>query len=268
MDNQYQEEINKGTRFAFGQNWKNFLETLDDEVLVKAAKDIREWTGLESFTGKRVIDIGSGSGVHSYAFHTMGAAELLSFDYDNNSVEATKRMLEKAGSPQNWKVMQGSALDSNFTSSLGKFDMVYSWGVLHHTGNMWDAINNAVMAVAPGGLLWIAIYQKGPQFQADLKLKQRYNSASPMGKKMMEWTWISKLMAKRVLAGKNPFTWNEKVERGMNVYHDIIDWLGGLPYEVADQKEITLFCEQRGLVFIKANVVNEGGCSSYLFKKA
>ncbi len=267
MDNKFQEEINSGTRFGFGQNWKNFLGTLDNQVLVKAAQDIKEWTSQESFQGKRIIDIGSGSGVHSFAFHSMGAKELLSFDYDNNSVEATRQMWVKAGEPQNWKVMQGSVLDDNFMGSLGTFDMVYSWGVLHHTGEMWKAINNAVLQVADGGLFWIAIYQKGPNFDADLKLKKKYNNSSDFGKKIMVWKWIAKLMIKRMLKLKNPFGWNEKIDRGMNVYHDIIDWLGGLPYEVADKHEIVQFCETRGLNFLKAKEVPEGGCSSYLFQK-
>lgn len=268
MDNNYQQEIDKGLRFGFGRNWKDFLSTLDNEVIVKAAQDIKDWTGHQSFAGMRVIDIGSGSGIHSFAFHSLGADELLSFDYDNDSVEATKQMWEKAGRPQNWNVTQGSVLDASFLNSLGTFDMVYSWGVLHHTGSMWEAIGNAASVLSHDGLMWIAIYQKGSSYASDLALKQRYNRNSAFGKKIMEWKWILRLMAKRLFNGKNPFTWNEKVERGMNVHNDIIDWLGGLPYEVADKTEIEAFGKTKGLILVKTKELPEGGCSSYLFRKS
>jgi 2-polyprenyl-3-methyl-5-hydroxy-6-metoxy-1,4-benzoquinol methylase len=267
LNSNYQEEVKKGVRFEFGKNWKSFIDTVEEKELMRAAEDIKNWLGRDSFSGKRILDIGSGSGIHSYAFYLMDAGELISFDYDEDSVEATRRMWNKAGEPRNWKVESGSVLDAQYIDALGGFDVVYSWGVLHHTGSMWEAIGNAASLVAPGGLFWIAIYQKGPHYEKDLELKRRYNRASAFGKRLMTWKWIGKLMLRRLMTGKNPFSWNQKMIRGMNVYHDIIDWLGGLPYEVANLEEISEFCSGRGLELVKHDPLPEGGCSSYLFKR-
>jgi 2-polyprenyl-3-methyl-5-hydroxy-6-metoxy-1,4-benzoquinol methylase len=267
MINRHQQEVMSGTRFEFGKNWKDFLNTVSETEIQKAAADIKRWLQTESLKGKRIIDIGSGSGIHSYVFYLMNAEELISFDYDTDSVEATKKIWQNAGSPDNWKITQGSILDTEFANSLGKFDIIYSWGVLHHTGNMWKAIENASSLLNANGIFWISIYQKGPAYPRHLKLKLKYNASSPAGKKIMIYSSVCKIMIKRVLSGKNPFKWNQKTDRGMNVYHDLIDWLGGLPYEVADKNEIEKFCNERNLKLEKAEIVTEGGCSNYLFRR-
>ena len=263
----HQQEVKSGERFEFGKNWKNFLNTVSVLEIQNAAKDIKEWLGTESLTGKKILDIGSGSGIHSSVFYKMGAKELLSFDYDNESVEATKKIWQNAGSPDNWKVIQGSILDKEFLKSLGLFDIVYSWGVLHHTGNMWQAIENSISLVQPGGIFWISIYQKGAGYIKALDLKKKYNKSSGFEKKIMIYSRIFKMMAHRILKGKNSFKWNQKTTRGMNTYHDLVDWLGGLPYEVATSEEITIFCHSKNLELKKTIPFPEGGCSIYLFTK-
>lgn len=267
MDSKFKEELQSGSRFEFGKNWKDFLSTVTEAELNKAAEDIKTWLNTDNLAGKKVIDIGSGSGIHSYVLYTMGATELTSFDYDDDSVEATKKVWQNAGSPSNWKVMQGSVLDGEFVKSLGAFDIVYSWGVLHHTGEMWKAIENAISVVKPGGIFWISIYEKGPGYTKALKLKKKYNRSSALEKKIMIYSRILRLMAGRILRGKNPFKWNQRTTRGMNVYNDLVDWLGGLPYEVASTEEITQFCTTKGLELKKILPMPEGACSIYLFHK-
>lgn len=263
----YQEEVNSGERFEFGKNWKNFLTAVSESEIKKAEEDIKEWLGTESLTGKRIIDIGSGSGIHSFAFYKMGAKEIVSFDYDDDSVEATNKMWQIAGSPNNWKVIQGSILDEEFCKKPGFFDIVYSWGVLHHTGNMWKAIENAISLVQPDGIFWISIYQKGTGYTKALDLKKKYNNSSFIEKKIMIYSHIFKMIGHKILNGKNPFKWNQKTSRGMNTYHDLVDWLGGLPYEVATKEEITTFCQSKNLKLKKTIPFPEGGCSIYLFTK-
>lgn len=253
--------------FSFGENWKNFQGYMTEESVDRARCDIDEWLGRDRVTGARILDIGSGSGIHSLCFHRLGATELVSFDYDKFSVEATSRLHEKCGSPKNWRVMQGSVLDTPFLEQLGSFDIVYAWGVLHHTGSMWTAIENAAQRVRPGGHVWISLYTKGPRYPQDLALKRRYNASSRLGKWLMVRREIARFMYWRLRARKNPFGWNEKQVRGMDTYHDIVDWLGGLPYEVATPEETRAFFEQRGFEQLKMFKRDEGGCSVYLFKK-
>ena len=138
-------------------------------------------------------------------------------------------------------------------------------GVLHHTGGMWEAIDNSIRLVKPGGKLWISLYAKGPRYPEDLALKQKYNVSSRLGKKWMIYKTIGSTMLRRLVHFDNPFTWNEKRCRGMNVYHDIVDWLGGLPYEVASEDEVVRVCREKGLILERIKAAVEGGCSTYVF---
>ncbi|GAB4377360.1 MAG: class I SAM-dependent methyltransferase [Salibacteraceae bacterium] len=251
--------------FSFGKNWKNYLSTVDQQALEMAGKDIDHWLDGVSIEGKRVLDIGSGSGIHSLSFFSRGVKELVSFDYDKHSVEATLKMHETAGKPENWKIMQGSVLDRKFMEGLGQFDIVYSWGVLHHTGSMWEAIQNAVERVAPGGVFFISLYKEGPNYQKHLKLKQRYNASNKLGKKYLESIEILNVMLYRIRKGWNPFKWNMRKARGMTIYHDIVDWLGGLPYEVAHEDDVVRFMRNKGFELTRIFVKGEGGCTIFVF---
>lgn len=253
--------------FSFGENWKNYLKTIDDLDISSANEDILNWLSIGDIKSKKVIDIGCGSGLHSFCFHGNGAEELISIDVDPRSVEATNILRARAGSPSTWSVSTVSILDKSILPALGKFDVVYSWGVLHHTGEMWKAIENASTLVKPGGLFWISLYQKGPGYEKDLAIKQKYNNFTPLQKKLFVLKRILKIMWKRLKKGQNPFSWNEKVARGMHKYHDIIDWYGGLPYEVASKNEIETFLIEKNFKLIRDHQRKERTCSIYLFKK-
>ncbi|MDQ1639506.1 MAG: hypothetical protein QOF62_2845 [Pyrinomonadaceae bacterium] len=252
--------------FSFGENWRDFVETISEDSVARARLDIEKYLGAGVVAGKTVLDVGCGSGIHSLCFHMLGAKEIISVDVDPKSVESTKLLWEKSHRPANWRVLQGSVLDDEFVRGLGKHQIVYSWGVLHHTGEMWKAISNAAGLVERGGTLWIAIYAKGPKYAEHLALKQSYNRATTFGKKVIAWKEIYKLMRLRVSWRQNPFAWNEKQERGMDTYHDLLDWLGGLPYEVASDQEIISFCRERGFVEENIEVRAEGACSVYCFR--
>lgn len=253
--------------FSFGKNWMDLNRHITGEEIERAKQDLIFWIGKENISGKRILDLGSGSGIHSLSFYELGAAELVSFDYDPNSVTATTQHWENKGKPQNWKVLHGSVLDKSFIDQLGKFDLVYSWGVLHHTGSMWEAINNALSLVKNGGLFYLTIY-KDDNYQHSIKVKEKYNASSPFGKKMMEYSRISKIMLKRAVHLRNPFAWNEKLERGMNIYHDLVDWLGGLPYEAASEDEMLKWGNEKNLTLKRILCRgNYGSCNYYLFQK-
>lgn len=254
--------------FAFGKNWQSFLKTASPDAFQGARADIESWLGAERLKGKTVVDVGCGSGIHSLCFTGLGAARLVSLDVDVNSVDATRSLWQQAGRPDSWDVRHGSILDRNFVDTLGTFDIVYSWGVLHHTGAMWEAIAQAARLVKPGGLFWLALYVKGPNYVKDLALKQRYNAASAFGRKLLVGQRIAHRMIRLVRQGRNPLAWNARKERGMDTYHDIVDWVGGLPYEVASREETVEFLGSRGFTLTRVDEYPERWNNIYLFERA
>ncbi len=152
------EEVAIGQRFEFGKNWQHFLRSLTPKRIGLAEDSLREMLGVPDLAGTSMLDVGSGSGLFSLAARRLGA-RVHSFDYDPYSVACTRSLREQffPGDEQ-WTIEEGSALDADYMRSLGQYDLVYSWGVLHHTGAMWQALDNAVLPVAPGGRLFVAIY--------------------------------------------------------------------------------------------------------------
>jgi 2-polyprenyl-6-hydroxyphenyl methylase/3-demethylubiquinone-9 3-methyltransferase len=203
----------------------------------------------------------------------LNADRIASFDVDQFSVEGCKLLRKKENDPANWKIYQGSILDTAFVGQLGKFDIVYSWGVLHHTGDMWNAIKNAADLVAPGGFFYIALYNKvegrrGSAFW--LNRKRLYNRLPLTGKKVLEWNHILSFFLKALFRGKSPFRVIRNYDslRGMSWRHDITDWVGGFPYECATIEEVFIFMKTHFPEFTLKNIksTNSLGNNSFLFK--
>lgn len=274
---QHGREVASGERFEFGKNWSRFLSVLDEDRIATAEASLREMLEAETLAGKTFLDIGSGSGLFSLAARRLGA-KVHSFDFDCNSFACTQELRNRFfPSDSNWRVEQGSALDADYLTSLGKFDIVYSWGVLHHTGEMWRALENAVIPTTAGGKLFIAIY-------------------NDTGSQTRRWHWIKKTYCRLPRLLKTPFaiaailpeeakslvrsimtlrpmtyvrSWTQyKNGRGMNRWHDIIDWVGGYPYEVATVDEIFGFYSARGFTMTKVRSGGVGlGCNEFVFER-
>lgn len=262
-------------RFSFGKNWKNFLTTLNEDRIVEAENSLQSSLRLESLKGLRFFDVGSGSGLFSLAAYRLGA-DVTSFDYDADSVACTTFLCDKfAPTSDRWNVSQGSVLNQDFVNSFGKFDIVYSWGVLHHTGNMYQAFENVSEAVNANGYLFISIYNdQGGASRRWKCLKKTYVSSGCFVRKMLVGYTAVRLWAitviKDFLKSGNPFkSWmNYKVHRGMSAYHDVVDWAGGYPFEVATPEQVFNFFKNKNysLEHMKT-IVNGCGCNEFVFKK-
>jgi len=232
-------------RFAFGENWRSFLEQLDEERIERAEAELCDRFGRERIEGARLLDAGCGSGLFSLAAHRLGAAHVTSIDYDADSVSCCRELRNRTdGSGVGWTVLQGDLLDDEFVTGLGRFDLVYCWGVAHHTGSMWEAIDNVCGATAPGGRLCMGIYNEAhtgiETSGRALRMKQLYQYLPPRLQKGMVLGYGVGVMLYRTLRSRElPDQWVESYhERGMSYWHDIRDWVGGYPFEFATPEAV------------------------------
>ncbi|MBO6937182.1 MAG: class I SAM-dependent methyltransferase [Deltaproteobacteria bacterium] len=273
----WQDEVEEGKRFQFGQNWKRFLEDFDQERLAQSRLALQRSLRRESLEGLSFLDIGSGSGIHSLAARSLGA-RVHSFDYDGDSVACTRQLKESVRmGDEGWTIERGSALDESYVRSLGKFDIVYSWGVLHHTGDLWEALRIADLPVRRGGSLFLALYNdQGGLSRMWTAIKRVYvESSPPVRMALTLGTGLGLTLRQvpgRVARGMNPIpieAWRAKREdRGMSQWTDLVDWVGGYPFEVARPEEVFEFYRERGyeLEFLKT-CGGGRGCNEYVLRK-
>ncbi len=262
------------TRFAFGENWKRYLTVLDDDRICIAEQDLL--SKFPDIAGKRFLDAGCGSGLFSLAAHRLGA-RVTSFDFDPQSVSCAQELKSKYASESDWRIEQGSVLDRAYLASLGQFDIVYSWGVLHHTGNMWEAMSAITVPVAKGGRLMISIYNdQGTPSQYWAKLKAFHAHSGIVGKRSAELltlviTWLARVPFD-VMTGQ-PLRaykrWREyKQQRGMSAWHDVVDWAGGYPFEVAKPEQVFSFFNERGFRLTAMKTCGGAlGCNDFIFRR-
>ena len=256
------QEVSSGQRFEFGRNWARFLQLLDDDRIRAAEESLTDMLGRTSLAGLRFIDAGSGSGLFSLAARRLGA-NVHSFDYDPHSVACTRELRRRYyPDDAHWQVDEASVLDAAYLAGLGTFDIVYSWGVLHHTGAMWQALGNVAPLVKDGGQLFIAIYNdQGTASRRWHGVKRLYNQYPLLRYPLLglsTWilwwrSWVKDFLRLRPFA-----EWRElPTGRGMTRWLDMVDWVGGYPFEVAKPEELFDFYRQRG--FTLQRMITCGG---------
>jgi SAM-dependent methyltransferase len=260
-------------RFAFGANWARFLRRLTPERIRLTEQSLTDW--LDDLRGRTFLDIGSGSGLYSLAARNLGA-RVRSFDYDPESVACSAELRRRFHpNDSDWVVEQGSALDETYLASLGTFDVVYSWGVLHHTGDLWRAMQLALLPVAPSGRFYLAIYNRLPRWRhyAVVAMKRAYVSVPPI-----RWPLLaayaathglpeigSAIYRRRPLLGY--FHEYARTSRGMSWWTDVVDWVGGYPYESATAGEVLDFCRDRGFNLARQFTPSGHGCNEFLLSR-
>ena len=267
------EQVRAGDRFQFGANWRRFLRLLDERRIAVAEASLRSMLEVEHLEGQTFLDAGSGSGLFSLAARRLGA-KVTSFDFDPQSVACTAELRRRYfPDDRNWDVREGSVLDETFVAGLGKFDVVYSWGVLHHTGSMWCAIDLAQRAVAPGGRFFIALYNdQGLRSVVWRGLKRMYCSGV-VGRTLVTTICVPYFVMRRFVSdaarGRSPLRhYREyRANRGMSVVRDWVDWLGGYPFEVATPTATFDFLRARGFRLDRLVSTLGSGCNEFVFTR-
>ena len=263
-------------RFGFGDNWLDFARDLGAEQIVEAEKSVRDLLGRDSLAGASFVDVGSGSGLFSLAARRLGA-RVHSFDYDLDSVRCTQRLRDlHCPGDRDWTVERGSALDRDYLRTLGTFDIVYSWGVLHHTGAMHDALDGASTLAGPGGLFAFALYRRTLLCGLWRLEKRWYAGTSAAAQRRSRAVYVALLRLRFRLAGGDfgSFVASYKRQRGMDFEHNVHDWMGGYPYESISPPEVETVMQRLGFTRVDSTTSPAGiglfgsGCDEYLYRRA
>lgn len=268
------------THFAFGKNWASYAALIGEREITEAEHGLQRLLPGESLAGKRFLDIGCGSGLHSLAALRLGAAEILATDIDPDSVSTARAVLDRHAPGAHCAVQTMSVFDLD-SAQIGLFDVVYSWGVLHHTGDIHRALRQAAALVAPGGALVFALYRKTWMCWFWKLEKRFYSRARPGTQRFIRSVYLALYRVGLRMRGRRfkEYVRNYKNNRGMDFYHDIHDWLGGYPYESISPAGVALAMDSAGLVPVKI-LVRHGrlfgrhtglfgsSCDEYAYRRA
>jgi SAM-dependent methyltransferase len=262
------------THFAFGQNWASYAGIIDDARIAEAERGLARLLGEDGLVGKSFLDIGCGSGLHAVAAARLGTSRIVAVDLDPMAIETARRVLRQHAPGNAAQVRELSVFDLA-SETLGRFDVVYSWGVLHHTGAMHEALQRTAEVVAPGGLFAFALYHRTRMCGFWRHEKRWYAAASPRSQGAARAVYTALLRLRFLLTGSDfrAFVANYQDQRGMEFVHNVHDWMGGYPYESISADEVEALMRRLGLVHVRSftSPVTIGffgsGCDEYVYRR-
>lgn len=271
--------IRAESHFAFGKNWAAYAEKITQAEIVEAERGLQRLLG-ERLEGLRFLDIGCGSGLHALAALRLGAREVVAVDIDADSVATTQAVLSRWAPAANFQVEQQSVFELT-PEKLGRFDVVYSWGVLHHTGDMRRAMRQAAALVGEGGRFAFALYRRIWMDWFWRREKRWYAHASAHAQARARAFYRLLFRLGLAVTGRSfeRYVAQYRSNRGMDFEHDVHDWLGGWPYESVSPAEVEQ--EMRALGFVPERVFARkgrlfgrdpgffgSGCDEYVYRRS
>jgi 2-polyprenyl-6-hydroxyphenyl methylase/3-demethylubiquinone-9 3-methyltransferase len=263
------------SHFKFGDNWASFASGIDEEAIAEAERGLLRLIPRDALAGRTFLDIGCGSGIHALAALRLGAVRVLAVDIDARSVETTRELLTALAPPGRWSAEVVSVFDLR-PEQFGTFDVVYSWGVLHHTGDLDSAMRRAGGLVAPGGLFAFALYRATRLDRFWIAEKRWYKSATPGAQRSAQRVYAGLFKLALAATGRSftAYQAKKKTERGMDFDHDVRDWLGGYPYEAIAPAAVASLMQELGFSEVQrfARARRElglfgSGCDEYVYRK-
>jgi 2-polyprenyl-6-hydroxyphenyl methylase/3-demethylubiquinone-9 3-methyltransferase len=262
------------THFAFGRNWASYAGLIDDARIAEAERGLARLVGACGLSGKSFLDIGSGSGLHALAAARLGAERVVAIDLDPMAVDTTREVLGRHAAQVPAQARRLSVFELS-PDTFGRCDVVYSWGVLHHTGAMREAIERAAQVVAPGGLFVFGLYRRTPLCGLWQREKRWYSRASPRAQRTARALYVGLLRLRMLLTGGDfrAFVAGYQSGRGMDFMHDVHDWMGGYPYESIAPEEVAALMRRLGFAEMRRFVSPPGlgltgtGCDEYVYRR-
>ena len=265
------------THFEFGANWESFASGISEDSILEAEQGLLRLLGETSIAGKRFIDIGCGSGIHGLAALRLGAAEVVCCDIDPVSVSTAQAVLGRYAPGQPWQAREASVFDLT-PETLGHFDIVYSWGVLHHTGSLDLAMRRAAALLANGGIFVFALYRKTWMCSFWTVEKRWYTGASTIMQRLARGIYSTLFYVGLLVTGRNPVRYVSTYHnrRGMDFRHDVHDWLGGYPYESISPQDVNVLMRSLHLSEVRSFVQSGSrakcgllgsGCDEYVYRR-
>ena len=270
----FNKNIKLDKRFEFGKNWINFIRNLSRQQISESKRALIDLIGSDNLDGKKFLDVGCGSGLMSLVARELGA-KVISFDFDKNSVNCSKKLKSKfMPGDDDWIILEGSVLDENYLNNFVGFDIVYSWGVLHHTGDMWKGLNNVLIPLKnEGSKLVIAIYNDQGYKSVFWRAVKKFYNINPLTAIIVLIIFLPLYVIINIMFGmilrRDPLAYfkDYRKNRGMSIYYDWIDWLGGYPYEFAKPEDIINFYKKKGFYLENIITTNSLGCNQFVFEK-
>ncbi len=263
------------THFEFGENWKNYSKTIDQKRINSAIEGVKKLFP-DGLAGKTFLDIGCGSGLHSLAALSLGAASVTAVDIDENSVSTTQELLTKYAPGSEMEPRRLRLFSTRRQMRLARSTSSIPGVCCITPATCGEQSNVQLNFVNSGGQFAIAIYS-ATSCDSMWKAEKKFYSRAP---RPIQWTiwqiYMAAFLTAKTLLGRNPISYvrNYSEMRGMNFSHDAHDWLGGYPYETATATEIhdrickMGFTEKRSFPLPVSRGLFGSGCHEFVFQKA